>query len=281
MTVSITGKTKVYGLLGYPVAHTFSPPLHNAAFQATHTEAVYLPFAVHPDDLKTAIEGIRSLQIAGVNVTVPHKVKVLPYLDEITPTAKRVGAVNTIRNDQGKLTGTNTDGLGLIRSLAALSFSPKNQTILILGAGGSTRSILVALAEAQAKQIFLVNRTMAKAQQLVEEFSPIFPETEIQAEVCSNLFHLPIDLLLNTTSVGMKNEESPVDLTQFQTLHHVADIIYSPQQTALLKQAEQLKIPFINGIGMLLYQGCEAFEFWTNQRAPVALMEKQLLALLQ
>ena len=205
----------------------------------------------------------------------------LPYLDEITPTAQRVGAVNTIRNDQGKLVGTNTDGLGLIRSLSELSFSAKNQTIVVLGAGGSTRSILVALAEAEAKRIFLINRTIAKAQQLVEEFSPVFPETEFQVVDLANLFHVPIDLLLNTTSVGMKNDESPVDLAQFQTLHHVVDIIYTPPQTLLLKQAEQLKIPFINGIGMLLHQGCAAFEFWTNQRAPATLMKKQLLALLK
>ena len=281
MTQPITGKTKVYGILGYPVRHTFSPPLHNAAFQTTHMEAAYLPFEVHPDHLKTAIEGIRSLEIAGVNVTIPHKINVLAYLDEITATAQRIGAVNTIRNDQGKLIGTNTDGLGLIRSLAELSFSPSNQTIVILGAGGSTRSILVALAEAQAKRIFLLNRTMVKAQQLIEEFSPIFPETEFQVAEVAHLFPMPIDLLLNTTSVGMKNDASPIDLAPFHTVHHVVDIIYTPQQTRLLKQAEQLTIPFMNGIGMLLHQGCAAFEFWTDQPAPVSVMKQQLLTLLK
>ncbi|MBF0279041.1 MAG: shikimate dehydrogenase [SAR324 cluster bacterium] len=280
MTVSITGKTKIFGLLGYPVSHTFSPPIQNVAFQANKIDAAYLPFEVHPDNLKSAIEGIRSLQFAGVNVTIPHKINVLPYLDEITPTAARIGAVNTIRNDRGKLLGTNTDGSGLLRSLSALSFSPKDQTVVILGAGGSTRSILVAFAEKEAKRIFLVNRTWANAQLLVEEYAPLYPETEFKVESLENLFCQAIDLLLNTTSVGMKKGESPVDLAKFESLERVADIIYSPQQSSLLKQAEHLKIPYINGTGMLLFQGIEAFEFWTSQPAPISLMEQKLLKLL-
>ncbi len=282
MTLSpfITGKTKVYGILGFPISHTFSPPLHNSAFRTVQIEAAYLPFEVRPESLQAAIEGIRSLQIAGVNVTIPHKINVLPFLDDITPTARLIGAVNTIRNDRGRLIGTNTDGHGFIRSLSQFYFAPENQTILMLGAGGSARSILVALAESKAKRIFLINRTTEKAQLLAEEFSPHFPDTEIRVETLSNLFHHPVDLLINTTSLGMKDEGVPVDLAQFQTLGRVIDIIYSPRQTLLLKQAEQLKIPFVNGIGMLLYQACEAFEFWTNRDAPVASMEKQLLAIL-
>ena len=276
----ITGKTKVYGILGFPISHTFSPSLHNTAFREAQIEAAYLPFEVEPESLPAAIEGIRSLQMGGVNVTIPHKISVLPLLDEITPTARLIGAVNTIRNDQGRLIGTNTDGHGFIRSLSQFSFAPENQTILMLGAGGSARSILVALAECKAKRIFLVNRTFKKAQRLAEEFSPHFPETEIRVETLSNLIHFPIDLLINTTSVGMKDEGAPVDLTQFQSLGHVIDIIYTPRQTLLLKHAEKLKIPFINGIGMLLHQGCEAFEFWMNQEAPVASMEKKLLSML-
>ena len=281
LTPYITGRTRVYGILGFPISHTFSPPLQNSAFQATRIDAAYLPFEVKPEALSAAIEGIRGLQMGGVNVTIPYKVEVLPFLDKITPIARMIGAVNTIRNDEGCLIGTNTDGRGFVRSLSRLPFAPENQTILILGAGGSARSILVALAEARANRIFLVNRTPEKAQQLAEEFSPYFPGTEMRGESLANLVHLPVDLLINTTSVGMEDYETPVDLAQFRTLKRVADIIYNPRQTMLLKQAEQLKIPFINGIGMLLHQGCEAFEFWMNQEAPVASMEKQLLSMLR
>lgn len=276
----ITGKTKVYGVIGHPIGHTVSPLLHNIAFQAHQMAAAYVPFAVHPDQLKEALAGIRSLGIAGVNVTIPHKIKVLPHLDEITPTAQRIGAVNTIRNDAGTLIGTNTDGLGFLRSLAVLSFSPHEKTILLLGAGGSARSILVSLAEAGARAVFIANRTLSKALELAEEFSPIFPKTEFRSDALAHFFETPIDLLINTTSVGMNDSKAPADLACFQTLQHVADIIYSPPQTPLLQQAKQLKIPAINGLGMLLHQGCEAFEFWTNQPAPVALMEQKLRSLL-
>lgn len=279
--LSISGKTKIYGIIGYPISHTFSPLLHNTAFHANQLEATYLPFSVHPDHLKEAIAGIKGLEISGINVTIPHKITVLPYLDEITPTAQRIGAVNTIRNNEGKLLGTNTDGLGFLRSLSAISFAPYQKTILLLGAGGSARSILVTLAEEQAKRIIIVNRTPEKAAQLIAEFSPIFPKIEFHMGLLQSFYEEPIDLLINATNVGMQGPLTPVDLAKFKTLHHVSDIIYTPSQTPLLKQAEQLKIPFINGIGMLLYQGCEAFEFWTQQAAPVFLMEKKLLSFLK
>lgn len=281
MPIPVIGTTQVYGILGYPVSHTFSPPIHNLAFETLKLNAVYLPFKVLPEQLKPAIEGIRSLDIAGVNVTIPHKINVLPHLDEITPTAEKIGAVNTIRNEDGRLIGTNTDGLGLLRSFQKFPFSPKQKTILILGAGGSTRSAIVALAEAQAKTIYLINRTIDKAQKLAEEFSPIFPDTSIEVTTPEKLKHTPIDLLINTTSVGMKSSETPLDLNQFSQIRHVVDIIYSPQKTVLLEQANTLDIPFINGVGMLLHQACEAFQFWTNHAAPVTLMENELLKLLK
>ncbi len=280
-SLPITGKTQIYGIIGYPVTHTFSPLIQNAAFQAIQADAVYLAFEVHPDKLPAAIEGIRSLQVCGINVTVPHKINVVPHLDEVTATAQRIGAVNTIKNQDGRLIGTNTDGQGFIRSLSELPFIPQNKTIVILGAGGSARSILVALAEAKAEQISLVNRTISKSQQLVDEFSPIFPETQLRTEQLENLHNISIDLLVNTTSVGMDGDKSPADLNEFKMVQHVADIIYTPQQTPLLKQAKQLNIPCINGLGMLLYQGCEAFEFWTQQKAPIALMKTTLMQLLK
>ena len=274
---TITGKTQVYGIIGHPVTHSFSPLMHNAAFRNLNLDHIYVAFDVLPENIQSAIQGLKSLNIKGINVTVPHKTHVLPYLDEVTTTAQRIGAVNTIKYKDGKWVGTNTDGKGFLRSLESLSFTPEHKKVVLLGAGGAARAILVALCEAKAAHILIVNRTPQKAQSLVEAFSPIFPEVQIDAVTLNDLSSASVDFLINTTTVGMKSDDSPVDLNQFSQVGYVADIIYAPAKTALLKQAETLNIPFINGIGMLLYQGCEAFEFWTGQSAPVAVMQSELL----
>ncbi|MGK5092915.1 shikimate dehydrogenase [Deltaproteobacteria bacterium TL4] len=272
----ITGSTRVYAIIGHPVKHSFSPSMHNAAFQHMRLDAVYVPFSVAPENLPLAIACLKALNIAGLNVTVPHKTKVLAYLDEITITARRIGAVNTIKIEDGRTLGTNTDGVGFIRSLEAFPFQPEGKTVVILGAGGAARGILVALAEAGASRIIVINRTQGKAVQLVETFADVFPETQLQALTLEQLTALSVDLLINTTTVGMEDHRSPLEGTHLGNVALVADIIYNPAQTPLMEQAQSLNIPTINGMGMLLYQGCAAFEFWTNQPAPVEIMKTQL-----
>jgi len=280
--MSYSGKTLVYGIIGHPVTHSFSPAMQNAAFAETGLDAVYIPFPVTPDNVAEALKGLLALGISGVNVTVPHKTAVIPFLDEITDTAKKIGAVNTIRNDNGHLIGTNTDASGFLRSLKDLSFSPKNSTIALLGAGGATRAILVALAESGAKTIWICNRTKQKAQQLVDSFAPLFPNTKILIISLEELQATPLDLLVNTTTVGMPALPSfPVDLHKCSEIKNIVDIIYTPAQTPLLEQAQKLKIPYLNGMGMLLYQGGDAFEFWTQKTAPISVMEQHLTAFLQ
>ena len=281
MTESIYGTTEIYGLTGDPVEHSFSPIMMNAAFSSMNLDARYLAFQVKAEDVSEAIAGIRALNFAGVNVTVPHKSTVIPYLDEVTPLAKKIGAVNTISNVRGHLKGTNTDFSGFIRSLKTLNFSPKNKVIALLGAGGSARALLVGLADAGAFRVIVYNRTSERSKKLVAEFSQYFPQTKLESVSLQTIHETPLDLLVNTTTVGMFSSEVPVDLKQCKKISLLADIIYNPIQTTLLKQAEEMGIAAVNGIGMLLYQGCEAFTFWTGKQAPEEVMRNRLLTLIE
>ncbi|MEE2600665.1 MAG: shikimate dehydrogenase [SAR324 cluster bacterium] len=281
MTEIISGKTRIYGIFGYPVEHSFSPLMHNAAFSALKINARYMAFTVKPEHVRKALDGIRVMNIAGINVTVPHKSSVIPYLDEVTPLAQKIGAVNTILNTNGYLTGTNTDVSGFIRSLSALNFSPKTTTVALLGAGGSARAVLAGLADAGASRILIHNRNAERAESLVTEFSQHFPKTQLAAVSLQTVKQSNLDLLVNTTTVGMKYDSSPLDLSQCGIIKHVIDIIYSPAKTRLLREAEELGIPSVNGSGMLLSQGCEAFTFWTGKTAPENVMREQLLKLLE
>ena len=281
MKQSISGTTQIYGLIGDPVEHSFSPPMMNAVFSYMNLDACYLAFQVETKKVSEAIAGIRTLNFAGVNVTVPHKSSVIPYLDEVSPLAKKIGAVNTISNVNGHLKGTNTDFSGFIRSLKTLNFSPKKKTIALLGSGGSARALAAGLADAGALRVMLHNRTAERAEKLVAEFSQYFPLTQLEAVSLQTIHETPLDLLVNTTTVGMFSSDLPVDLKKCRKINLLADIIYRPSQTSLLKQAEELGINAVNGIDMLLYQGCDAFTFWTGKQAPEEVMRSKLLSLIE
>ena len=281
MKQSISGTTQIYGLIGDPVEHSFSPPMMNAVFSYMNLDACYLAFQVDEKKVSEAIAGIRALNFAGVNVTIPHKSSVIPYLDEVSPLAKKIGAVNTISNVKGRLKGTNTDFSGFIRSLKTLNFSPKKKTIALLGSGGSARALVAGLADAGALRVMLHNRTAERAEKLVTEFSRYFPLTQLEAVSLQTIHETPLDLLVNTTTVGMFSSELPLDLKQCRKINLLVDIIYRPSQTPLLKQAEELGINAVNGIDMLLYQGCDAFTFWTGKQAPEEVMRSQLLSLIE
>ena len=280
MKDKINGNTKIYGIIGYPVKHSFSPKMLNAAFSKLKMNAVYLPFSVKPEEISQAIDGIRALNISGFNVTIPHKSSIIKYLDEITPIARKIGAVNTVININGRLIGTNTDAPGFISSLKALNFSPFNKNIGLIGAGGSARAVLVGLAESGVSRIIIYNRTLERAKKLESEFSNSFPEISIKTVSLDDIKNYHLDLLVNSSSVGMAPNESPIDLNLEHKIENIVDIIYSPTQTQLIIQAQKLGIPNINGLGMLLYQGCEAFKYWTDLPAPESTMQKQLLNLI-
>jgi shikimate dehydrogenase len=272
----LKGSTQVYGVIGNPVSHSLSPVMHNAGFASLNLDAVYVPFPVERAHLAEAIRGIRGLNLCGINVTVPFKSDVLPLLDTVTPTAQRIGAVNTIRNDHGHLVGANTDAHGFIRSLDSLHPNLRGACVGLLGAGGSARAIAVGLAEAGVKQVLLWNRTSERAANLLDDMREFFFQTDFQVVSMEELQQQTLDLLVNTTTVGSDGHSLPVDLHLFQDVHAVVDIIYQPSETPLLRQARARKLPHLNGADMLLYQGAEAFAFWTSQPAPVEVMRKAL-----
>jgi shikimate dehydrogenase len=281
--MKISGTTRVLGIFGDPVKHSLSPLMHNEALARIGYDAVYVPFHVLPDDLPKAVESIRILDLLGVNLTVPHKERVCPLLDEIDPQARLIGAVNTVVNRQGRLIGYNTDGIGFLRSLALdLDFNPANRRIFLLGAGGACRAALVALAQAGVGSIVVANRTPERAAALVEEFRPVFSGTSFAG--CSLtkeslVTHLPeIDLLVNTSSLGLGGESlADFPWGMLPAFAMVYDMVYGFEPTPLLREAVARGHAGADGLGMLAAQGEEGFRLWTGQVPPSGVMKERLL----
>jgi len=280
--MEIKGTTRLTGVFGFPVRHSLSPIFQNAAFQHLRLDLVYVPLEVKPDDLRLAAESLKIFDFLGVNVTIPHKKAIVPFLDELDGEARRLGVVNTVLNDQGKLKGYSTDGPGFILSLKKEGkLQPENKTVFILGAGGSAYAICGALVQAGVKHIFICNRTWEKAVALANHLKSDFSFGTVELVKFSNRHKKSIwsdvDLLVNTTSVGLKEKERL--LVKEENLHpglFVYDLVYN-RQTQLLKAAAKLKLPHLNGLSMLIYQGALSFEIWTGQKAPVAVMKKSLV----
>ncbi len=281
--MSLTGKSQVYGILGDPVSHSLSPLMQNHVLTELGIDAVYVPFHVLPGCLPQAIDGLRALQVAGVNITIPHKEAVLPLLDEVDASARLIGAVNTIVNRQGALIGYNTDGLGFLRSAEQeLGFNAEQSRVLLLGAGGACRAAVVALAEAGARRIVIANRSKNRAEQLVHELGGQFSETEFQAlNYQEETFATALknaDLIVNTTSIGLQGES--MDFFPLENIKHSAlfyDMVYSQTETPLLKSARLQGLRAVDGLGMLAAQGEEAFVLWTGRRPAAGMMRTCLM----
>lgn len=273
MQAPITGKTKITGIFGYPIEHTLSPSMHNAAFKALGLDYCYVPFQVTPELLRHAVKAVKALNLCGVNVTVPHKEKVLPLLDEISEEASFIGAVNTIVNRGGKLTGYNTDGKGFIHALAERRISLDGKNILIIGAGGAARAISYYLCQ-DAKTLQIYNRTRKRAHKLVDDLKRLCSNVSL----CDNISHIKdFHMIINATPVGLKNEDpSPLDISLLKKDQIICDLIY--KKTRLLKEAFRKGCKVIDGSGMLLWQGMLAFELWTGKKPPAAVMRNALNA---
>lgn len=272
--------TDLYGVIGDPVRHSKSPVMLNRAFREAGLNGAYAAFHVTPERLEQAIAGLRGLGFRGLNVTIPHKVAVMSFLDEIDPGAQVIGAVNTIVNENGRLIGYNTDGIGYVRSLKEEA-EPEltGQTIVVLGAGGASRGIVWALLQEKPKMIYLTNRTFDKAEQLAATFgtnTPIsaIPWAQLQ-EVC-----VAADVVINTTSVGMSpnTDAVPIEPAWLKPGAVASDLIYNPLITAFLQGAEKRGCRIHGGLGMFIYQGAYAFEYWTGKPAPVAAMREAVLS---
>lgn len=273
MQATITGKTNLTGIFGYPIEHTLSPVMHNAAFKALGLDYCYVPFQVHPKYLQHAVKAIRALNLRGVNVTVPHKEKVLPLLDEIHEEASFIGAVNTIVNRQGKLIGYNTDGKGFIHVLAERRISLAEKDILIIGAGGASRAISYYLCR-DSNTLQIYNRTLKRAHKLVKDLKRLCNNVAL----CHNISRIKdFHMIINATPVGLKNEDpSPFDTSLLKKNQIICDLIY--KKTRLLKEASSKGCKVIDGSGMLLWQGMLAFELWTGKKPPADVMRNALKA---
>ena len=274
--MEIKGSTNIVGLIGHPVEHSFSPPMHNAAFKALEMDYVYTAFDVNPNDLKNAIAGAQALNIKGFNVTIPHKIEVMNYLNEIDEVASLIGAVNTI--DFKDLKGYNTDGIGALKAIGEVT-NVKNKNVVIAGAGGASRAISFYLAKYGADKLTILNRNVDKAQKLADDVLASALIDDVSSDDIRNMDLDDADILINTTPVGMHPNVDDTPIASAEDMHEnlvVFDAVYNPNETGLLKEAIKAGAKPVYGIKMLLYQGAESFEIWTGKKAPIDIMEDAL-----
>ncbi len=277
--------TKLFGILGYPIKHTFSPAMHNAAFKELGINATYVPFPVTPDHLEIVLKTLPQMGVCGVNVTIPHKQTALTLMDTVSEEAKLICAINTIVFKNSKMHGYNTDSAGFRRSLEEHGFNPKEKRALILGAGGAARAVAVALAQADIKELYIYNRTRERANILAQHIDHHFTycSTHILEEhqTRSKEDLGKMDLVVNATSLGLDAADPiPISPIFFKSGTLFYDLIYHAQ-TNWLKVAKKSKMHTLNGLGMLVHQGALSFELWTGKKAPLELMQETLKKQLQ
>jgi len=281
-----SGRTKVLGVFGHPIAHSLSPKMQNAALKALGLDFVYVPFDVEPGKLGIAVAAIRVLGIVGVNVTIPHKEKIIDYLDEVSEEARLVESVNTIHNDGGRLKGYSTDGKGFLGPLENEGIRLEGMRAVALGAGGSAKAVVRALASSGVS-VTVINRTAERGAALAEQINRIVS--------CEVVRALPLDesdamrqavrqadLLVNCTSVGMypDTDESPCSKAMLHPKLLVYDLVYNPVKTRLLQEAEEAGAKTINGVKMLVYQGAESLRIWVERDPPLDIMEQVVMSVL-
>lgn len=264
---------KLYGIFGYPLGHSLSPLLHNFGFEAKGIESVYMAFPVAPENLGEAMGGVRALPVFGASVTIPHKIAVMEYLDDLTDRAKAVGAVNTLYWRDGRLWGDNTDVAGVAAPLRLTE--RRFDRALVLGAGGAARACLAALRELEIPEIFVANRNKAKACALAKDFGCFALDWSERNQ--------GFDLFVNSTPLGMLGEneaQSPIDESVLGPESTVFDLVYNPLETKLIRQAESAGAKVVLGLEMFLHQGLEQFRLWTGERLDAEAARRRLLAAL-
>lgn len=279
----ITGKMSLVGLMGWPVGHSLSPAMHNAAFNELGMDWLYLLFPVRPGEVEQALKGLVALNFVGCNVTVPHKEAAKRAADELSESARIIGAVNCIHIQEGRLFASNTDATGFSKSLQEAGCHPQGMRVAVLGAGGSSRAVVYALARAGAESVVVINRTLERAAVLVEDMADLFPGGALRFEPRTREAFVKlgdkVDLVVNTTSMGMVPhvtacpwpEDVPMPANAFYY-----DLVYNPLETVFLARARAVGATGVDGLGMLLHQGVAAFEMWTGQPAPLEVMRQAL-----
>lgn len=260
-------------LLGYPVAHSVSPAMQNAAFRALGLPWQYELLATPPAKLREVVARLRRADCAGANVTIPHKQAVFNLVDQVSETARKIGAVNTIINDHGRLIGDNTDVFGVLQTSAQAQIDPQAAQIVIMGAGGGARAVAFALAQAGAANICILNRTPSRAAELIDTIRTHFPHLSVAANCVDAIDHA--DIIVNATPIGMSPHvgESPMPRGKNFPRGVIAfDLVYRPLQTQFLRDAGIAGAQTIDGLGMLVHQGAASFQMWTKQNAPIEIM---------
>ena len=276
--LDINTGTKLVGLIGYPLAQSFSSIMQNTAFQKCNLNKIYIPIEVTLNNLETVVKGMSKMNFDGFNITKPYKIDIIQYLDDIDEYARLIGAVNTVKISNGILMGYNTDGTGFLKSFEeGTGTKIEDKKVFILGSGGAARAIAITLALNKAQNIYICNRTYEKAKSLAAYVNKLGNCAAIPME--NEDMKKAIDdshVLINTTSVGMfpNTNESPMNSNLLNENLVVCDIVYNPMKTKLLKDAVQRGCKIVPGLGMLVYQGAEAFEIWTDIKAPIELMFK-------
>ncbi|MDR0797275.1 MAG: shikimate dehydrogenase [Nitrososphaerota archaeon] len=276
----VSGKTCVYAVIGDPIEHSLSPVIQNAVFNALNIDGIYTAFRVKSSDVANALAGMRALGISGLNVTMPHKEKVIANLDWIDEPAKFLNSVNTIHHKDGKLLGYSTDGIGALKALKANGADPHNKRVLMLGAGRTARAIAYSIIQ-EAEELVVLNRTVSEAKKLSETLKHKFNKKINFGSLSPEVIREKIrdtDILLNTTPTGMEPNinQSLVASNNLKSNLTVMDIVYSPYETQLIKDAKAAGSKVVSGVEMLIYQGAAAFEIWTDKQAPVQVMRKAI-----
>lgn len=256
---------KLFAVIGDPIAHSMSPQMHNDLFQYYSIDAHYQPLLVNRGSLKEAVSGFKAIGISGFNVTIPHKTEIHLYLDEVDPLARQIGAVNTVVNEDGKLKGYNTDGLGFLAGLSSIQDDVATKNVLVIGAGGAARAIFYTLAKAGVKSLDICNRTIDKAEKLISD-CPYKINSSALSIKCAEENLYKYEVIIQTTNIGMSPFENilPLSLVNLVEGSVVCDIIYNPLETAFLFEAKKKKAIIQNGIDMFCNQGALAFHYWTG-----------------
>ena len=267
------------GIIGYPIGHSISPVFQQAALDHCGIDATYHAWEVESYRLAEFIQGLRSPGVMGINVTVPHKEAVIPHLDKVDQWAARAGAVNTIVNQGGRLSGHNTDGQGFLRALReAACFNPRGRRVLVLGAGGAARGVVLALIQEGVGHLTIANRTLSRAQQLatLAQESGVSAASISLGDARMTSVSSAAELIVNCTIIGMAHgpaeTASPLSREQIPRTCLVNDLVYNPLETPLLREAAAAGAATLGGIHMLVYQGAASFEMWTGEKAPVEVM---------
>ena len=273
---------KTYCIIGDPVSHSLSPAMHNAAFKSLSLDNVYIAYKVASHELESSVESLRSINISGFNVTIPHKSTILRYLDEIDLISSEAGAVNTVTNIDGKLTGSNTDVEGFLQPLLNRSIDFKGLSVLLLGAGGSARAVVTSLSNVGAiSKLVVANRTSSKSLELCKLADLHGLNCSVSSIEEAKAIAKHFDLIVNATSVGLQSNESILDSEDIDGNSTVYDLVYRPVMTKLLENAQEKGARIIYGYEMLLEQGARAFEIWTGLKAPIPAMKKALFGVFQ